>query len=208
MLAAFFLPSTVVGRLGARRPGASDARGERRDQVQVLANGGAAALLACAEPSRPGVGFWMLTAALAAASADTWATALGAFSAPSPRDLLSGAPVPRGTSGAVSLPGTAGGVAGALLVAAVAALAGSDRALFAAAAAIGTGGMLLDSLLGAGVQGKFRCPACNEPSERRRHRCGTRTQLVGGWRWLDNDLVNAVVTLAAGLGGGLWWSLR
>ena len=95
-----------------------------------------------------------------------------------------------------------------MLVAAAAALAVSDRALLAAAAALGTFGMLLDSLLGSGVQGKFRCPACDEPSERRRHRCGTRTELVGGWRWLDNDAVNAVVTVVAGLGAAALWSLR
>jgi uncharacterized protein (TIGR00297 family) len=207
VLVAFFLPSTLIGRLGARRPGASDARGERRDHVQVLANGAAAAALACAERSTPGLGLWMLTGALAAASADTWATALGAFSPSGPRDLLRGVPVPHGTSGGVSLSGTLGGIAGALLVAAVAALAGNDRALFMAGALLGTGGMLLDSLLGAGLQARFRCPACNASSERRQHGCGSRTQLVGGWRWLDNDGVNALATLAAGLAAALvWWS--
>ncbi|HEV8149492.1 MAG TPA: DUF92 domain-containing protein [Gemmatimonadales bacterium] len=208
VLAAFFLPSTLIGRLAGRRPSASDARGERRDQVQVLANGAAAAAFACAERSAPGLGLWMLTGALATASADTWATSVGALSPRDPRALLSGDRVPRGTSGGVSISGTAGGIAGALLVAGVAALAGRDRLLFVVGALLGTAGMLLDSLLGASIQARFRCPVCNTPSERRRHRCDTRTELVGGCRWLDNDGVNAVATLAGGLAAAVAWTLR
>ncbi|HEY9382833.1 MAG TPA: DUF92 domain-containing protein [Gemmatimonadales bacterium] len=207
VLGMFFLPSTVVGRLGARRPAASDARGEQRDAVQVLANGGPAALGACGELLVPGLGFWALTGALAAASADTWATSLGAFSRRDPRHLLEGRRVPRGTSGGVSLVGSLGGVLGAVAVAGTAAAATGDRRLLSAGFALGAAGMLLDSLLGAWGQARFRCPACDLPSERRIHRCGTRTQLVGGWRWLDNDGVNAVATAAAGLAGALWFRL-
>jgi len=208
VLGAFFLPSTLVGRLGARRPGTSDARGERRDAIQVLANGAAAALGACAEPYAAGLGFWILTAALAAASADTWATGLGAYSRNDPRHLLSGARVPRGTSGGVSLVGTLGGLIGASLVAATAAAARGEPRLLFGGIAIGMAGMGLDSLLGAARQATFHCPACGMPSERRVHRCGARTQLVGGWRWLDNDAVNALATAGAGLAGALvWWSL-
>jgi uncharacterized membrane protein len=171
----------------------------------VLANGGAAALGACTELLVPGLGLWALTGALAAASADTWATSLGAFSRHPPRDLLSGTPVPRGSSGAVSVVGMLGGIAGGALVAGVAALAGRDVGLLPAGLAIGVGGMLLDSLLGSSVQARFSCPVCAEPSERRRHRCGRPTQLVGGWRWLDNDGVNAVLTLLSGLAAATWF---
>ncbi len=207
VLGMFFLPSTLVGRLGARRPAVSDARGEQRDLVQVLSNGGAAALGACAELLVPGLGFWTLTGALAAASADTWATSLGAFSPRDPRHLLSGARVPRGTSGGVSLVGTLGGLVGAALVAGAAAAARGDPLLFSAGVTIGVGGMLFDSLLGASLQARFCCPACGIPSERRVHRCDTRTQLVGGWRWLGNDGVNALATATAGLAAALWFRI-
>ncbi|HEV8598607.1 MAG TPA: DUF92 domain-containing protein [Gemmatimonadales bacterium] len=207
VLAMFFLPSSLIGRWAQQRfpPGASDARGERRDAVQVTANGAAAALGALLALRAGGLGFWILTGALAAAAADTWATSLGAWSPRDPRHLLSGARVPCGTSGGVSLVGTLGGVAGALLVAGTAALLAGSPALLLAGFGIGVGGMFLDSLLGAAVQGRYRCPACGTPSERRRHLCGAPTQLVGGWRWLDNDAVNAVATTAAGLAAGLLW---
>jgi uncharacterized protein (TIGR00297 family) len=208
VLGMFFLPSTLIGRVAARRPGGSDARGEQRDAVQVLANGAAAAAGACAELRVPGLGLWIVTGALAAAAADTWATSLGALSRREPRVLLSGQAVPRGTSGAVSLLGTLGGIAGALSVAGPATLVAADPDLLLAGLLIGVAGMLLDSVLGAALQGRFRCPACAVASERRRHHCGARTNLVGGWRWLDNDAVNALATSAAALAAVLAWSWR
>jgi uncharacterized protein (TIGR00297 family) len=208
VLGMFFLSSTLVGRLAASRPSASDARGERRDAVQVLANGAAAAIGAAAALLWPGAGFWALTGALAAAAADTWATSLGALSPRAPRHLVSGARVARGTSGGVSVVGTLGGIAGALAVSGTAVLAGGGAALGYAGLAIGAGGMLLDSLLGAACQARFLCPACGMPSERRRHRCGAKTRLIGGWRWLDNDGVNALTTTLAALTGALVWSWR
>lgn len=207
VLAMFFLPSTLIGRWGATRPGVSDARGEQRDAVQVLANGAAAALGALwALVAGAAPGFWVLTAALSAAAADTWATAVGAWSPREPRHLVSRTPVPHGTSGGVSWVGTLGAIVGALLVAGTAGALAGSLALFLAAIGIGVGGMFLDSLLGATLQARFRCPACGKPSERRRHSCGAVTESVGGWRWLDNDAVNAVATTAAALAGALLWS--
>lgn len=208
VLGTFFVSGSLLGRLAQRRTSVSDARGERRDPVQVLANGGAAAVFALLSLRQPGLGIWVVTASLAAATADTWATALGAMSPKDPRDLLSRRRVPRGTSGGVSTLGSAGGIAGALLVAAVGAAATRDPALLITGSLIGGAGMLLDSLLGASVQARFRCPACGTASERPRHRCGTRTILLGGWRWLDNDGVNALTTLLAALAGALAWATR
>lgn len=206
VLLAFFLPSTLVGRWASSTDSASDARGERRDAVQVLANGGAAALGACAELLAKGLGFWILTGALVTAASDTWATSLGLRSKEEPRHLLSRCRVPKGTSGAVSWLGTLGGGLGALLVAGTAAMVARSPRGGIAALLIGIAGMLLDSLLGATVQGRFRCPACAVPSERRRHRCGASTERLGGWLWLDNDGVNALATTAGGASAAvLWW---
>ncbi len=207
MLAAFFIPSTAVGRFALARGVASDPAAERRTAAQVLANGGAAALGAFLEPSFSGLGIWIVCGALAAASADTWATSIGSFSGKQPRHLLTRRPVPRGTSGGVSAMGTLAALAGAALVAASGRLAGGGVPLFMAGVSIGFGGMLLDSLLGATLQGRFECPRCGVATERRTHRCGTPARVVGGWRWLDNDGVNALsTTLAALAAAGAWWA--
>ena len=204
LLAAFFVPSTLLSRLlPPSVPG--DAKGDRRDAVQVLANGAAAAAGGLLELRVPGLGLWSAATALAAASADTWATTVGVWSRRVPRCILDGAPVEPGSSGGVTLPGTAGGVLGALAVGATAAAWGGAP-LGLTAAGLGVAWMLGDSLLGAGVQARFHCPACGTATERSVHRCGTAAVHTGGWRWLSNDGVNLLATLGAALDGALaWW---
>jgi uncharacterized membrane protein len=74
-------------------------------------------------------------------------------------------------------------------------------AIFLAALAGGTAGMLADSLLGATLQASYFCPQCNKPTESRVHRCGTPTTLVRGQRWVTNDVVNLAGTLVGALVG-------
>ena len=201
VLAAFFVSSSLVSR-GAPSPPGLDPKGERRDHRQVLANGGVAAAAALLGLRDPALGIWLATSALAAAAADTWATAFGARSAVPPRLILGGGVVSRGTSGGVTLLGCAGGAAGATLVAATGAIASGMPALLPVAALVGFGGMLLDSALGAAAQGRFSCPGCAERSEWRMHRCGRPTTHEGGLAWLDNDGVN--LTAGAGAAAVAW----
>jgi uncharacterized protein (TIGR00297 family) len=97
-------------------------------------------------------GSWPVAAgALAAATADTWATEIGSWSPHPPRLITTWKPVPAGTDGGVTLLGTAGGMGGALF------LGGCTALLFSPALAVvwaGLVGLLVDSLLGATVQGK------------------------------------------------------
>jgi uncharacterized membrane protein len=130
---------------------------------------------------------------------------VGGWSRVPPRLLWSGRRVSPGTSGGVTLLGCAGAIAGAAVVAGTGALLSRLALLLPVGTLIGFVGMLADSTLGAGLQGRFHCPTCNEPSEWRRHRCGTPTVWRGGVWWLDNDLVNLLATaLAAGIAGGAW----
>lgn len=206
ILVVFFVTSSTLSRLITPRAlPAGDAKGDRRDGWQVAANGGAAAVGALGEWLLPGAGIWIVTCALAAAAADTWATTLGGLSRQPPRLLLSGTIVPAGTNGGVSWAGSLGGAAGAAVVAAGGALLARSVALFMAAAFVGVTGMLLDSAVGERWQGRFQCPVCLEASERRRHRCGARTMAAGGVPWLTNDGVNALATFAAGAAGLVAW---
>ncbi len=183
-----------------------DAKGDRRDAWQVLANGSFAAAAAALGIRSPELGLWLLTVSLVAAAADTWATAIGTWSGRTPRHLVTGRPVPLGTSGGVTVPGSAGAIAGAGIVALTYALVGSAPGLFPALILLGLLGMLADSLLGATVQGRFQCPTCRQPSERMVHRCGTPTRLEKGWRWFSNDLVNFCAIGLAVFAGWVVWS--
>ncbi|HET7023945.1 MAG TPA: DUF92 domain-containing protein [Gemmatimonadales bacterium] len=206
-LFAFFLSSSALSHLlpdPAARQG--EAKGGRRDAGQVLANGGAAAIAALAASTRPTLALWAITSSLAVAAADTWATAIGATSPRPPHHILSGATIPAGTSGGVTLRGTFGALLGALVVAAAAAVVTRSARLFMVAAVVGWVGMVLDSALGGTVQGRFHCPACDVDTERAIHRCGTPALPTHGWHWLTNDGVNAIATgSGAVLGAAAWY---
>lgn len=208
-LGAFFVGSSLISRLAPDRSVVElDAKGSTRDAWQVLANGGAAAAAAVL-PIPPDAVLWMVTASLAAAAADTWATSFGGWSRTDPRHILRWQPVPPGTSGGVTFMGSAGALAGAASVGAAASLAAQRTALFPLALGVGMLGMLMDSVIGGVWQGQFHCTACDRPTERRVHRCGARTTPVGGVPWLTNDGVNALATgLSALVGLGVWlWAM-
>lgn len=189
LLFAFFVSGSLLTQ-------AAGTGGGRRTARQVLANGGAAALAGLA-------GAWPVAAgALAAATADTWATEIGSFSPTSPRLITTGVAVSRGTSGGITALGTAGGVAGAVLIAALNwALEPHDApgvgGLGEAAVIVGAGvaGMLADSVLGATAQGLFECPACGARCETGAAVCHEPVRRIRGWPWLDNDAVNLAATV-------------
>jgi uncharacterized protein (TIGR00297 family) len=184
LLAAFLVSGSVLTQLAERRS-------PYRTVRQVLANGGVAALAAL-------LGSWPAAAgAIAAATADTWATEIGAFSPFAPRLITSGRRVTRGTSGGITLLGTFGAAAGAVAMAWLTrALAPQGAApAFAIVAGAGVAGMLADSLIGATLQGRYECPGCDARFERGTTVCHEPVRLTRGWRWLDNDAVNLAATV-------------
>ncbi|MDR7415553.1 MAG: DUF92 domain-containing protein [Armatimonadota bacterium] len=187
---AFLLTFFASANLLSRLPGSSQDRLGRTGR-QVLANGGVAALAALLSRR------WPMTSrafagAVAAACADTWATEIGVRYGGPPRHLTMGTRVPPGTSGGVTWLGTLAGAAGAALCG----LAAQATGVASSGVTVRAGvlGMLLDSLLGATLQARYRCPRCGRSGERRRCACGARGQRVSGLCSLDNDGVNLLAT--------------
>ncbi len=192
LLTVFFVSSSALTRGGGRRT----AR-------QVFANGGVAAVAALLSLLGRA---WLpaFAGALAAAAADTWATEIGARSSGTPRLLTTARPVPPGTSGGVTWLGSAGSVAGAAVLAASAAWLGLVPApLVVWIAMAGVAGGFADSLLGATLQARFRCPACGREGETSPCPCGAAPTPVSGLPWLTNDAVNLVCTLVGAASGTL-----
>ena len=196
VLLAFFVSGSLLTQLAGGAGGQRTAR-------QVLANGGVAAGAAL-------FGEWSVAvAALAAATADTWATEIGSFSPWPPRLVTTWSSVPAGTSGGITLLGTLGGAAGAVAMAWLAALVqprGVALGSAALTAVAGLAGMFADSALGATIQGLFECPSCAARTEHTGTVCHEPVVLVRGRRWLDNDGVNLAATLA-GAAVPLGWML-
>lgn len=216
VLITFFVSSSLLSRYrrADKETVATEfAKGSRRDWGQVLANGGVGAALAIAFASRPEpVLFATYLGVMATVNADTWATEVGILSRVSPRLVTTGEDVVPGTSGGVTRLGIWASVAGALLIGAVATaltqiaslLEGTGWSLQAAsfsllALAGGLAGSILDSLLGATVQGIHYCSHCAKETERPVHHCGQNAQLIRGWAWLNNDIVNLFSSILGGL---------
>jgi len=210
LLMAFFITSSVLSRLFKRQKAGLNekySKGHERDAGQVFGNGAIATLFAALhglypEAAWPWIGF---AAALAAVNADTWATELGVLNPAAPRLITNlGKRVEKGTSGGVSPWGTGAAFLGSALIATLAVAfspykgaALSDWLLITIA---GVAGSLFDSLLGATVQAIYYCPSCQKETERHPlHTCGTETNQIRGWEWLDNDWVN----FACGLMGAV-----
>ena len=161
---------------------AEDKRG--RNAAQVAANLGVAGLGAAAAFSHPFPGSYyavVVTAALAEATADTLASELGEVLGGQPLMVTTRRRVPPGTDGAVSFAGTLAGLGGAVLVVMVATITFGLGVGEAVCTGLGAaGGLFIDSLLGA-------------TAERR--------------GWLNNDAVNFLSTLVAGVIAGMLFAV-
>ena len=155
---------------------------EGRRASQVFANGGIAALCALLGVVELGPAtHHAAAAALAAATADTWASEIGMWAGRGTRLLTNWQPVQPGCSGGVSWVGSLAGAAGALLIATVAFVAWGQPQAFVAVSLGGVGGMLVDSWTGAAWE----------------HRVS----------WIGNDAVNWMGTAAGAALGALIGSL-
>jgi uncharacterized protein (TIGR00297 family) len=203
VLFAFFLPSTILSRIGRARKRELTDVGKQgaRDAWQVLANGGIATLclLAAQKAGAPlAAGF---AAAFAAAASDTWGTEIGTLVRTQPRSMLTLRPIPTGISGGITLAGTLAEIAGAAAVALVASLL--HVAPFLPVLIGGFAGAMIDSLMGASLQSLRYCPRCDRICETDPHACGTQTTVRRGFKWLGNDAVNLVATICGAAIGAL-----
>ncbi|MDP3025707.1 MAG: DUF92 domain-containing protein [candidate division Zixibacteria bacterium] len=166
-----------------------------RDKNQVLANGvlaGALSFIYFIFPS-PSI-YSAYLACLATVNADTWGTEIGILSKAQPISLRGFKRVSPGSSGGISLIGTASSLFGSFFLVLVGFLPGISPVpfrteLFLIIVIAGFSGSFIDSLLGAFLQAQYLCPICNKSTERKTH-CNFDTNRVSGISWLNNDWVN------------------
>ncbi|MEZ0053027.1 uncharacterized protein (TIGR00297 family) [Mycobacterium sp. MAA66] len=197
-VATFFVLTSIITAYRREHREGSHQRG----LSQVVVNGVIPVMIPVIGYAVTGDQIWMFAyiGGIAASTADSWASEIGRFSSRPPISLRTRRRVPGGTSGAVSALGLAATWFGGLAIGITGALI-SKPSLIVVGIAAGLVGSLLDSVLGATVQGRYRCPTCHAALEETRH-CGGHTELSYGYRWIDNDVVNACAN-ATGMGVAL-----
>ena len=203
LLVTFFVSSSALSFFRKSQKGAVEKRfdkGSRRDIGQALANGGVGAVIALLSATWPAPLWWAaFLGSMGTVNADTWATELGILSKATPRLITTGQAVPTGTSGGITLWGTAASLAGGLIIGLVGRLLSPSQSAVGGLMVIiaGVGGLmgaLLDSLLGATLQAQYTCSTCGLDTEKSIC-CGQPTDHRAGFAWLNNDMVNFVSSI-------------
>ena len=204
LLGAFFVTSSLLSHFKEEEKKAVAEKfdkGNQRDLGQVIANGGIGTLAAILSVLYE-TPFWFpfFIGVMATVTADTWATELGTLSRHPPRLITTGRIVPVGTSGGISLMGTAISATGGLFIGLLAGLITENRVItmVIAGALAGLIGSLSDSLLGATIQQISYCHVCQKETEKKQH-CSQLTQPIRGFSWMNNDLVNLIASLIGGI---------
>jgi uncharacterized membrane protein len=211
-LITFLVLGSLAGKIRANAKDGGDAKqGLARDHWQVLANGGIFMLLAMLAflndsgwlESILGIHTEVLRfsetchllaiISLAVSCADTLSSDFGRVWGGSPRNIITGKRMLKGVSGGVSGAGFVGALLGGVSIAIFVlwsefSLVGSSTSLFWIVVVFGFMGSVLDSVLGVLFQAKYMDESGHlvDSSEG-----GTRT-LGKGYRWVTNDVVNAV----------------
>jgi len=186
-----------------RRMGVAQEKGGAREWGNVIANGAWASSAALFEGLMGGRGFvGAYLASVSTGLSDTLATEIGLLSKREPRlitDLRK--QVERGASGGVTPLGTfvallSSASIGVVSVAltdwlGVGGMLGGISPLTRMVASVvgGFSGTMIDSVMGATVQGIYSCEVCGKMTERRIH-CGRPTRKIRGHELIDNNLVN------------------
>lgn len=184
-----------------RRLGSAQEKMGVRSWPNSLANGGVSVIASVAEVyTHSEIFAVMFLASVTAAMADTLATEVGLLSRSRPKLIIHPSrDVAVGTSGGTSVEGDLAAVITSVLMALVGVailvvkVSGPvDEVLVSLSVAGGSiAGVFFDSLLGATVQGVYRCAACDTITENEFHH-GRRGEVVRGLRHFDNNVVNFV----------------
>jgi uncharacterized protein (TIGR00297 family) len=193
---AFFLSSTLVSRRSARK---IEQKG--RTFIQVLANAGLPLIFAFLNFINDNPIFLMTAIILFAGStSDTWGSEIGTRIKGKTYDVLSFQPVPVGLSGGISIQGTIAAAIGSFFIAMVYVLIQvilhQSSLIYSSLfldllliTGLGFLNSMIDSYLGALFQAKYSNTLTGIKDD---NQSNEKNQLVAGFAWMTNDLVNLV----------------
>jgi len=209
-LLGFFMSSSFFTKLHAKEKEELEKalyeKGGNRDHIQVLANGGAALIIAVAHFLMPEKQLLVACfVAIAVCNADSWASEIGIMSKATPFSIINFKSVQKGMSGGVTFLGLFASACGALFIAGIYSVFMFVRIPFlelirdcTTITVFGFVGAAIDSVLGVLVQPAYvdsKGKLTEKRADGRLH-----NKKVKGFGFFGNDMVNFVSSLmAAGL---------
>ncbi|MGM0641133.1 MAG: DUF92 domain-containing protein [Thermotogota bacterium] len=213
IMISFFISSTLLTKYKKKKKieleKIHDKTG-RRDYTQVLANSLPAIIYALFfYYTRMNVFLLGFATTFSATNSDTWASELGVLSKNDPSCILTGKRVQKGMSGGITKFGTFASFLGALFLSFVFMIGYiikfqnqiviKDLIILSILTLIGGFlGSIIDSLLGASIQGIYKHRKTNELTEKRFDE-DEENKLIRGFKFIDNNLVNLLSSLTASL---------
>jgi len=191
--------------------GVAEFKGGARSWQNVLANGLVPTLTAVAEYLHGGNTMTLaFVGAVGASLSDTLSNEIGVLNPTPPRLITSlRRRVPPGYPGGVSPLGTFTAFAAPLSLGMVAYWLGVIPRSIPAAISVGLAGAvgsLVDSLIGATLQGVYICSVCGKFTEKRYH-CGKPARLHRGYEAVNNHVVNLLMSTTGAAAAIAIWGL-
>jgi uncharacterized protein (TIGR00297 family) len=174
----------------------------KRDLIQIYSKGIISLFIVVFYHFMPyEIFYYLFLTVVAITNSDTWSSGLGGFSK---QDSCLTLPffkrVPKGVSGGISFIGFLAGILGSGLIASFIFIFDNNKESLAIFFLISTGGLIgnwLDSILGANLQGLYKCLICDKMSEKKIH-CSSLAKdnkKIKGFDRITNDTVNFLSTL-------------
>ena len=194
-LAIFFVFSSVISKT-IKNKSFYRSKGSKRDIIQVYANGGVATLVCIVDFLYPNpFNIYLFLASVAAAMSDTWGTEFGKLSKHKPISIISFRPMEHGLSGGLTRIGTLGSLLGSCIIGFTAwFLIPMESIIIYGIIFSGFIAAIVDSLAGAIFQAKYETQTGEIIEE---YQDGST--LISGNKWINNDIVNLINTIAAPL---------
>ena len=194
-LAIFFVFSSIISKT-IKKKSFYRSKGSERDIIQVYANGGVATLVCIVDFLYPDpFNTYLFLASVAAAMSDTWGTEFGKLSKHKPISIISFRTMEHGLSGGLTRIGTLGSLLGSCIIGFTAwVLIPIESIIIYGIIFSGFIAAIVDSLAGAIFQAKYETKTGEIIEE---YQDGST--LISGNKWINNDIVNLINTIAAPL---------
>lgn len=174
-------------------------KSEAKDVFQIVANVGPSVFFLGLYYFTRNISFLVSYAVvMAEALADSLGSNVGVLSKKNPVNILTFKRGIKGLSGNISCLGIFSSLLGSVIIALLFMFIEFKFSYFLIIFIFGFFGSIIDSLLGAWVQVKYRCALCGKVTEKKQH-CHKLTEYYSGVKCFNNDFINLISNFTSGL---------